>query len=302
MSAALLAAGLDVLVIAGFVARLNDALVRRALGWAEAELGPPPAPYAWLAFGADGRMEAPLVGVREHGLVFADVGDPARAWFVAVAERVDEDLTAAGFPPAGAGRTARLWNGTISDWREQITERLDDRPDEAGVFFDLRRMAGDLDVGPLEALLGEARVRPDLVRALARDALAYRPPDSLAVRIPGQAVDLAGHALLPIALLARCYAVELGHPARATVERLDAARDAGLIGEGTAATLSSAFRFALELRLRADLRSLSAGAPAEPELSLSALSPVERNRLKDALRAIGGWQEKAAYRYHVHLA
>jgi CBS domain-containing protein len=44
MVAALLSGGLETNTISGFVARLNDALVRRILQWAEADLGPPPAP------------------------------------------------------------------------------------------------------------------------------------------------------------------------------------------------------------------------------------------------------------------
>jgi CBS domain-containing protein len=299
MSSALLAAGLDVAVLAGFVARLNDALVRRALGWAEADLGPAPAPYAWLVFGAEGRMEQTLVSDRENGLVFGAAGERSRGWFEALAERVNADLTTAGFPESAAGRTARLWNGTLLEWRERVDETLDSRAHDAGVYFDLRVVGGDLDVRPLEELLASAGARPGLVRRLARAALAFRPPPSLVVRVPGQSVDLKLHGILPIALLARCYAVELGHPARATVERLEAARAAGILSDQAAATLSGAYRFLLELRLRTDLRQLSAGEAPVDELPLAALSPIERNRLKDVLRAIASWQEKAAHRYHV---
>ena len=42
---------------------------------------------------------------------------------------------------------------------------------------------------------------------------------------------------------------------------------------------------------------LSEGKPATNVVSLSQLSAIERSRLKDSLRAIGSWQDKAAYRY-----
>jgi CBS domain-containing protein len=62
MASAVLAARLDATVIAGFVARLNDALLRRIVAWAEADLGEAPAPWAWLALGSEGRMEQTPAG------------------------------------------------------------------------------------------------------------------------------------------------------------------------------------------------------------------------------------------------
>jgi CBS domain-containing protein len=104
-----------------------------------------------------------------------------------------------------------------------------------------------------------------------------------------------------VVLLARCYAVELGARARGTLDRLDAPRAAGVIGEQAADTIATAFRFLLELQLRVHLRQLSAGAPPADEIALGDLTAIERNRLRDALRAIRGWQEKAAYRWQVDL-
>jgi CBS domain-containing protein len=301
MSSALLSAGLDVVVIAGFVARLNDALVGRALGWVEAELGPAPAPYAWLAFGIEGRMEQTLLTDRENALVYSDDGAGHRAWFQSLADRVNDDLDAAGFPEGSAGRTARAWHGTVSEWTRRIEEALQAHAHDAGVYFDLRRVAGALDLAPIEDLLAAANERRVALRTLAKAALGFSPPVTLVVRVRARAVNLRKHGLLPVALLARCYAVELGSRARGTLDRIEAARAGGLIGDQAAATISTAFRFLLELELRTHLRQLSAGGPLSDELGLSALSAMERNRLKDALRAIRRWQEKAAYRYQVDL-
>jgi CBS domain-containing protein len=114
-------------------------------------------------------------------------------------------------------------------------------------------------------------------------------------------VDVERDGVLPIALLARPYGVELACPSHRTLDRIEAARAAGVIGGPAAATIESAFRFLLELQLRNDLRRLSSGEPRSRQLALSRLSAIERNRLKDALRAIRGWQEKAAYRWHLDL-
>jgi CBS domain-containing protein len=44
---------------------------------------------------------------------------------------------------------------------------------------------------------------------------------------------------------------------------------------------------------------LSEGKTPTNVVSLSQLSAIERSRLKDSLRAIGSWQDKAAYRYQI---
>ena len=73
-------AGSSVATIAGFVARLNDALAppdpragRRRTS------APPPAPYAWIAFGSEGRMEQTLLTDQDNALVYADEGAARRA-------------------------------------------------------------------------------------------------------------------------------------------------------------------------------------------------------------------------------
>ncbi|MCC6652298.1 MAG: CBS domain-containing protein, partial [Candidatus Eisenbacteria bacterium] len=57
----LFGAGLEATRIGRVVSRLNDAYAAGLLRAAEEELGPPPAPYAWIVFGSEGRMEQTLL-------------------------------------------------------------------------------------------------------------------------------------------------------------------------------------------------------------------------------------------------
>jgi CBS domain-containing protein len=303
MASALLAAGLDPLVIAGFVAQLNATLVRRLLHMAEAELGEPPAPYAWVALGAHGRQEQTLRTSQDNGLVHGDAGSAGGDWYAALAERVSRDLDAAGFPAPDADRTARRRRWPLSEWVRRIDEVAAARPWEAAPFLDLRRVAGALDLAPLEEALSRASRKPSFVRALAREALSVEPPHMLLLRLRGASsrVHLERQGLSPIVSLARCFAVEAGSRARATVERLDDAMRAGVLSENAHSAITEAFRFLLGLRLRVQLRAISAGTPADDEVALSDLAGIERTRLKEAFRAIRRWQEAAAHRYQPEL-
>jgi CBS domain-containing protein len=302
MASALVAGGLDAVAIAGFVARINDVLTHRLLRWAEADLGPPPAPYAWLVFGSEGRMEQTLLTDQDNALVYADDGADRRGWYQALADRVNADLEAAGFPPCPGGHMARNEHGTLSAWKARL-DRCVDAPDahDAELYFDLRAVGGHLDVARLEEPIARAGRSGILLHLLAREALEFGPPGALALRLRGESsvVDLKLHGLIPLVFLARLHALEAGSHARSTPERIAAAQAAGLVGAEMAGELSEAFRFLLGLRLRVQLRTLHGGGAPTNQVSLALLTPVERTRLREAFRAIKAWQAAAVRHYQV---
>jgi len=296
MATALLAGGLDATVIAGFVARLNDALLDRIVRMAEADLGEPPCRWAWLALGSEGRMEQTLLTDQDNALVWEREGEAERAWFAAFAERVNADLEAAGFPRCAGGYMARAWNGTLDEWVRRFEEWVDAPSPEAvlhgAIFFDYRRVAGNLDLGPLESIVAGAVEKPVFVRFLARAALEFKPPPMLLITLRGRStVDLKLHGIAPVVLLARCYGLEQGGAERNTLDRLEAAARAGALPEDVYASVADAYRFLVGRRLRLQLDRLSAGHAPTSTVPLAELTAVERTHVKDALRAVKAFQE-----------
>jgi CBS domain-containing protein len=292
-------------VIAGFVARLNGTLLSRILRWAEADLGPPPCPYAWLAFGSEGRMEQTLLTDQDNALAYGEDTPEARAYFEQLAELANSDLEAAGFPSCPGGYMARKWRASLVEWEERFRGWVDEpKPQallEAAIFFDFRRAHGELDVAPLEAAVRRAKGRHAFIAAMAKAALQFRPPGMFLSIQSDSEIDLKFQGISPIVFLARCYAIEAGAPERNTLARLEAAVRGGLIGDDVRTTLREAYRFLLALRLREQIRMLAAGKPPTNKVSLAALSSIERSRIKESFRAIRGWQEKAAYHYRTEM-
>jgi CBS domain-containing protein len=281
-------------------ARRGDALVRRLVALDLAERGPPPAPFAWLALGSAGRREQALPGEQDHALVLGDAaGDGDRAWFRALAARVEEGLAAAGFPPCGAGLTAGRLARRRAEWCARVREAVDD-PAPAGllevaILLDARRVAGELGLGPLRAALLAGAGRPRFLRALVEAALAFPVP---APRRPlagrrGLRLDLKRQALGPLVLLARCYGLAAASLATGTCARLSAAREAGLLGADLAGAAAEAFRLLLGLRLRQALPGDAGAAAAGP----TVLSAGEAAAILPALRTIRRLQERAARRF-----
>ncbi len=305
MVAALLSGGLDASVIAGFVARLNDTLLRRILHWAHADLGPAPVPYAWVVFGSEGRMEQTLLTDQDHGLIYADGGAAHTAWFQAFTDLAVADLGTAGFPPCPGGHMANRSHGVLSGWVRKFEDCIDGpRPHDAALYFDFRRVAGELDLAELSAIVARSPRSPLLLRFLARQALEFSPPGSLVLRLRSESstVDLKWQGISPVVFLGRCYGLEVGGAGRSTLDRLEAAHRAGLMGPEVWSSVTEAYRFLLGLRLRVQLRAIQAGEPPTNKVALGDLTGIERSRLKDSFRAIKSWQEKAAYHYQVDFS
>ncbi len=303
MAAALLAAGLEAPAIAGLVARLDDALVARVLAWAEADLGPAPAPYAWVALGAEGRREQAILTEQDHVIAHAGAADASAGpvprsegeggYWEALSELAARDLESAGFPPMRA-RPARAAHA-LATWRRRIDACIDERrPLAAELLFDFRKVAGALDLAPLDAAAARAAQSPAFLRFLARAAVERCPPARVSA---ASRVDLDAAGVVPVVHLARCYALEVGATARSTLDRLAAARDAGLVSSGAHDGVAQAYRFVLGLALRHRLRMLAEGRPPGAEIAVAELSAIERTRLNESFRAIRHWQEKAAYHY-----
>ncbi|GGM96437.1 cyclic nucleotide-binding protein [Thermus composti] len=293
--------GLGGLEIGRVVASLNDALIRRLVKEAEAALGKPPAPYAFMVFGSEGRKEQALLTDQDNALVLEKEGE--EGYFQALAERVVGGLLEAGIPACKGGYMATRWRKSLPEWVATF-RRWMEAPEpkallETQIFFDLRGVAGALSLRPLEETFLEGSRKGVFLYHLAQAALAFRPPLGLFGRVRTEEgfVDLKRSALAPIVALARLYALQVGSLAKGTVERLRAAAEGGALSREGAEGLEAAFRFFFALRLRHQLQALEEGRPVENRVLWAALSPRERKEALEGFRLLQEIQESTAVRF-----
>jgi CBS domain-containing protein len=80
------------------VSSVTDAITRRLLEFAEAELGTPPVPYCWMAGGSQARREQSSHSDQDNALMIADHMQPEDdAYFAALARMVNDGLNACGY-------------------------------------------------------------------------------------------------------------------------------------------------------------------------------------------------------------
>jgi CBS domain-containing protein len=299
----LFAGGLGVAQIGGVLAALSDALTRRLLTLAERELGPPPCPYSWVVLGSEGRREQVLLSDQDNALVYLEDGREARPYFHSLAGLVVDALIEAGFPRCPGDYMAKTWCKPLAEW-EALFGQWVEVPEpqallEAQIFLDFRGLHGGLSLEPLDRILVAGGRRALFLHNLARAVLRFRPPLGPLgrIRTADGWVDLKAGGIGAIVMLARLHALAGGSAARPTLERIETAADASQLSRAGAEILAESFRLLTRLRLQEQIRSLHRGEEPGNRVRPDALSPLERRRLLEALRAVRKQMDAAALRF-----
>ncbi|WP_418318535.1 DUF294 nucleotidyltransferase-like domain-containing protein [Piscinibacter sakaiensis] len=296
------------------VTAMTDALTVRLLQLAEAELGPPPVDYAWVAAGSQARSEQTAKSDQDNCMVLDDRYDEAAhgGYFKELAIRVNDGLHECGYvhcPGEMMARTDR-WRQPQRRWADYF-QRWTAEPEPLAlmltcVFFDLRTIHGQSQL--LDELRREVLMRTRgnriFLSYMVGNALTHRPPLSLFGNITTvragplrDVVDLKHSGIVPIVDLARIYALAGGHEAVNTSDRLAVATQGGEISEQSARDLSDALEFLSTQRIRHQARQMDRGVDADNMLSLAELSNFERSQLKDAFAVVQLLQTVLAQRY-----
>jgi CBS domain-containing protein len=294
-------------VVAG-LADHYDRVTRDALAQAQADLGPAPVPFAWVALGSHARREPSLSSDQDNALVLADDSPEAAEYGRLLATRVVGALDDAGLRRCDGDYMATTWAFSLRQWEETLRGRfLDPTPQEivdADVFLDLRPVAGTLDVTPLQQIMLAAAGSSRLLHGLARAAVAF--PSGLTslgrLRLVDGAVDVKKGGLAPLTMLARTYALVAGSTAVGTRDRLEAAEHAGQLSARAAARLAYAHALLTRLRLRHQMRCVQEGAPITDVVPVSRLRQVDEAGLKQALESLKSVQQATSLRFRTDLS
>ena len=278
---------------------LCDAVTSRVVELGVGRCGEPPAAFAWLAFGSVGRGELTLYSDLDNGLAYADTRDATvHEYFRRLATEVNDALRRCGFvlDAHGVLATDPSWRMQASDWVAGLSACLgrwdNDAVIRAAVAFDVRRVAGDLDVVPcLHAVVREAPRHSRFLMGIAQLGAEVPSPLGFRRRLGG-CFDLKQKGLLPVQNLARYYACASGVARASTLDRLEAVRDAGGRGCEVAGSLCDAYLTLAGTLVRHQAAAYAAGRTEEGPLDCRDLCPEERARLQEALRVLAAAQER----------
>src|SRR5437763_3308098 len=279
---ALLDAGIGPLHVGRVLSLQVDTLTVRLIELSMTERGPAPTAWAWLTLGSTARREFPLGSDVENALAYDTDGEDVDAYFAALAEDVTRGLLRCGFTldPNDVVASNALWRLPAARWVEVFRECLE-TPDRshlirANVAFDFRQIAGALEAAPpLVAVLREAKDHADLLRRHARSATDFKPPLGFRGSLAnGKGLDLKKGGTIPIANLARFFALSNGITISGTTARLEAVQAAGALDAEVASSLRDAFEIVMGVRLDNHAAQLEAGTETTNVVAPASLPPL----------------------------
>jgi CBS domain-containing protein len=293
---------------------LGRSFQQRLLELAEAELGPPPVRYCFLALGSVARQEQLLVSDQDNALVLANDFDPVRhdAYFKALATRVSDGLELCGYPycTGGVMATNEAWRQPLKVW-EQIFTRWIEQPTaqdllNSSIFFDLDCVAGHAAL--IERLrhqiARQAKASPRFLASMARNALLRTPPlgffKGFVMESDGRqanTINLKRRGTAPLVDLIRVHALAVGSSARNSFTRIKDVTAAGILPPGRGQDLGAALAFISSVRIRHMADDLTSGREPDNSIEPDNLSDFDRKNLREAFLVLDGAQQFLKFRY-----
>jgi CBS domain-containing protein len=290
--------GTPALRVTGILSAVRDLVAQRVIELTATS--EPSTSVSWLVLGSSARREA---------MPGSDI-DTALAWPTELDSRASELRADAGLVltalercglsrcPDGANATEPLFSRSLKDW-EEATRRWTQHPESesalllASIVADNRALTSvDLGRALTQSMLASVRDRPFL-DALLTFTLAHKPPlgriHDFTVEHTGDhrgQVDLKHGGLWPVVLLGRWIALVVGEARGSTVDRIRRGSQAGILTEGEAEDLIDAFEQIFQLRFDQEIAALQHDAAQGGHVTPGNLDELQRNYLRDSLRAI----------------
>ncbi|WP_298848723.1 DUF294 nucleotidyltransferase-like domain-containing protein [uncultured Ruegeria sp.] len=298
-------------IVTRLITDIADTATRRLLALAEAEFGPPPVPYLWLACGSQGRQEQTGVSDQDNCLMLDDsVTDSDMAYFQKLAKLVSDGLDTCGYfyCPGDMMATNPRWCQPVRVWRDYFKGWIAKPNPEAqmlaSVMFDLRPIGGAFELfSDLQAdTLAASKANSIFVAHMISNSLKHTPPLGLlrgfATIRSGEhrnTLDLKHNGVVPVVDLARIYTLQGELTEANTRARLNAAEASGVLSPSGARDLLNAYDLIAETRLEHQVRLVKSGEKPDNYLPPSELSDFERSHLRDAFVVIKTMQSAVGH-------
>jgi len=301
-------------MIGSALSTIGRSFTRRLLELAEAELGPPPVPYSFMALGSMARNEQSIVTDQDNALVLDDRFDPKLhdEYFAALAKFVSDGLALCGYTYCTGGimgtnlqwrQPLRVWKQYFNDWIDKPTpERLL----HSSIFFDLDNVSGEpgFVVELQDLVAGKAPNSPLFLAAMARNASNRTPPlgffRNFVMEKDGKqnnTINVKRRGTAPMTDLVRVHALACGSTAQNSFARLDDIAQTGLLPSGVGDRIRYAFEFISMVRIRHQAIDLQRDQPPTNSIEPENISREERHNLKDAFQLLSDAQKFLQFRY-----
>ncbi len=307
----LLDRGVKAEIVNQVISSISDTITQNVIESLIAEMGPPPARFAFMVLGSEGRKEQTLKTDQDNAIIYEDKANEqrelVREYFLKFAEGVSERLDQIGFSFCTGGFMAKnpKWTHSLSHWKNNYKQWIE-RPIPESVmkfstFFDCRHIYGERNlVDSLKEYIGEKLKEPNemFFYNLGINALQYEPPLTFFknfrtfARGEHNVFDLK-KTMTPIVDAIRVYALKNKIFKTNTGERIHELYAKKVFDEKEFMEILQAYYYLMAMRLKRQAENIIKDRN-EPHnyLNPSTLTKIEQVTLKEIFKVIENFQLK----------
>ncbi len=298
------------------VTTISDTILKKLIDFAIQDLGDPPARFAFMIMGSEGRKEQTLKTDQDNAIVYQDVSGEtekeAQEYFLQLGKKVCSWLDQAGYSFCEGDNMAQnpKWCQPLSVWKDYFSSWIyaggPEQLLKSSIFFDFKcgygdkTLIADLHQFLFDSLEGWA----GFFRNLTENALYFKPPigffRNFVVESKGQhqdAFDIKS-AMQPIVDYARIYALKNKIDETNTQDRLFQLYVKNRLSWQDYNDLDQAYSFMMQLRF---VRQISAiideNAKPDNYIKPKKLSRIEQTMLKEIFKRIEKFQAQLNFEF-----
>jgi CBS domain-containing protein len=305
----LLSRGVKPEIVNQVITTVSDTIALKVIESVIEEMGTPPAKFAFIVLGSEGRKEQTLKTDQDNAIIYEDKANEqrehVRAYFLKFAEHVSGKLDEIGFSFCTGGYMAKnsKWTHSLSHWKRNYVSWMNE-PDPEKVmkfaaFFDCRFIYGEKAImDELREFLDKELQKPlgSFLFHMANNALQYEPPltyfkNIKTFTVGSQEVFNIKKAMTPIVDLVRVYALQNRIFKTNTGERLEALMHKGVFKEKEYHELMQSYYYLMSMRLKKQsVQIINDKADPENFIAISSLTKIEQVTLREIFKTIGNFQ------------
>ncbi len=212
--------------ITNIASEINIAIIKRSVELAILDLGSPPARFAWLSIGSQGRKEQLLLTDQDSILIFEDVAAEkyrdVKNYFLKLAKKAVAILETVGYEPCHNGHLASnmIWCKSMTEWMKQYSNWMNSPGEKnneiSSIFFDYEIAFGEqkIEDAITDIIFVNAKKNKLFFDYLGNDALRKPPPLSFFKKFNIEETglnkgkfDIKNRAILPLIDGARLFVI-----------------------------------------------------------------------------------------------
>jgi PAS domain S-box-containing protein len=306
----LLESGSRVRNITYLISTVTDAITHRLVEFAIEEMGEPPAEFAFLALGSEGRREQTLVTDQDNAIVFDDVPNEKLAevnrYFLYFGKKINLWLDKIGYQYCKGEVMAGnpQWCQPISRWKKYFSDWINQKSHDGllgvAVFFDFRIVYGS------EKYANELRGHINKIidgkkpffRLLASEVSKYNIPTDIfkengSEKVSGtvEAFNIK-NAISPLVDFIRVYSIQHHVGESNSLLRLEKMLRMNIISEEDYHEIENIYSRMMEIRFRSHVNAILDNKSPDNMVTRDELTVVEQTMIRKTFSEIIRYQQK----------